>query len=148
MRRLQVVMGLAVAALLGLVFWKNTYSYSFKTIKWRLAKSLADTTLIVLAAIYTPAMLVVWNVMWLTRFISRRGIQVTLSVILGIILGSVGGIFLELLAVLAVFSVDLLTGSQGIYGWWRQAIPDTFLPSLEGRRAKGKLFEWENPRNY
>jgi len=133
MKKLYVAMFLGIAALFGLSLWKNWYSYGYKTWKWRAGKSAIDVTLIVLAALYLPALLVGWSVMWMTRNIARRGVQITLAVLLGVLFSTIGGVALEILCILGIFSVDLLTGQQGVYGWFKQQIPETFLPQLETR---------------
>jgi|SRR5271166_802441 len=130
MKRLYAAVCVGVLALYGLAFWKNTRSYSFKTTNWRLGKSAIDCILVVLSAIYLPALLVGWVVMWLTKPINTRGVQITLAVILGIIFSSIGGVALEVLCILSIFAVDLLTGSQGVYGWWKTGPPSTFMPNL------------------
>jgi predicted membrane channel-forming protein YqfA (hemolysin III family) len=130
MKRLYLATVLGVLALLSLSYFKNTFSYKSKTLKWRVGKSIIDCSLILLAAAYLPALLVGWTVGWLTRFVRSRGIQVTLAILLGIAFDSITGIALELVCILAVWSVDLLTGSQGIYGWWKNGPPDNFMPYL------------------
>lgn len=135
MKKLYAAMTIGVLALFGLAYWKNTFSYSFKSINWRLGKSAIDCILVVLSALYLPALLVGWVVMWLTRPIQRRGIQITLAVILGIIFSSVGGVALEVLCVLSIFAVDLLTGKQGCYGWWTDGPPANFMPELMRRES-------------
>ena len=130
MKRLYIAAVVGVAALFGLAYWKNTFSYGFKTRKWRLGKSVVDCSLVVLAALYLPALLVGWTVMWLTSIIRRPGIRVTLSILAGIVFASIGGVALEVLCVLGILAVDLLTGHNGVYGWWKQQIPEDFLSFL------------------
>lgn len=131
MKKLYLAALAGITALLGLAWWKNSKSYSFKSKQWRLVKSAIDTALVVSAAIWLPALLVGWVVMWLTRPLNRRGVQITVAVILGIVFSSIGGVALEVLCVLAIFAVDLLTGTQGVYGWWKVGPPDTFMSSLK-----------------
>jgi hypothetical protein len=45
-----------VSALLGVAFWKNSQSYPRKSRLWRLGKAIIDTALVVLMAIYAPAL--------------------------------------------------------------------------------------------
>lgn len=130
MKRLYIAALAGVSLLLGLAYWKNRVSYSYKPVWWRAVKSVVDCALVILSALYMPALLVAWTVGWLTRGVARRGVQITLAVLIGIALGSISGIFLELLCILGIFSVDLLTGAQGIYGWYNQSIPTDFMVSL------------------
>lgn len=131
MKKLYIAIVVGVAALFGLAYWKNTFSYGFKTRKWRFGKSAIDCLLVVLSALYLPALLVGWTVMWLTRPIQRRGIQITLSIVAGIVFASIGGVALEVLCILGIFAVDLLTGHNGIYGWYKQQIPEDFMSFLK-----------------
>ena len=139
MKKLYIMGALGSAVLYALAFWKNTKSYSWKSVQWRWGKSAIDTTLVLLAAFYMPALLVAWAVIWMTRGITRRSVQITSAVLLGITFSAVGGVALETLCILGIFSVDLLTGSQGIYGWWKKPIPKDFLPSLSEHDAAANL---------
>jgi len=134
MRKLYAAMVVGIVALYSLAFWKNARSYAHKSRNWRLGKSAIDCSLVITAALYLPALLVGWTVMWLARPIKRRGIQVTLAIVLGILLSSIGGVALEILCVLGIFAVDLLTGYQGIYGWWKLGPPEEFLPQLKEKK--------------
>ena len=131
MKRLHIAMCLSILALLGLAWWKNKYSYSTKTPRWRAVKSVVDTTLVVLSAMYLPALLISWIVVWLTRTVRGRGVQVTLAVIFGIVFGSISGYALEVLCVLGVISVDLVTGETGLWAWLTKPIPKTFMPKWQ-----------------
>jgi hypothetical protein len=130
MKKLYIAVSVGVLALFGLAFWKNSKSYIHRSRNWRLVKSAIDCSLVVLAALYLPALLVGWTVMWLTRSLNRRGIQITAAVVLGILFSSIGGVALEVLCVLGIFAVDLLTGYQGCYGWWKVGPPETFMPKF------------------
>lgn len=141
MKRLYLAMTAGIVILYSLCVWKNTISYGFKTIQWRLVKSAIDCGIIVLAALYLPALLIGWCTMWLTRPITKRGVQITLAILLGVAFGTIGGVALEALCLLSVFAVDLLTGQQGIYGWWKANPPDTFMPYLESYRPKQRTGE-------
>jgi hypothetical protein len=132
MRKVYAIMALGITALFVMLYYKNTFSYGSKTKLWRLVKSLVDCTVIVLSALYLPAILVGLCVKWLIRPVVRPGIQVVLAIVLGIAFGAVSGIALEVVCVFSVFAVDLLTGEKGVYGWWKETIPETFLPSLSG----------------
>jgi hypothetical protein len=130
MKKVYIMGALGSVLLYALAFWKNSKSYSWKSAQWRWTKSGIDTALVLLAAFYMPALLVAWAVIWVTRSINRRSLQITAAVILGIAFSAVGGVALEVLCILGIFSVDLLTGAQGIYGWWTKPVPKEFLPSL------------------
>jgi hypothetical protein len=130
MKRLYLAMTAGIAVLFAIAYWKNTVSYAVKSAKWRAGKSAIDCCFVVLAALYLPPFLVGWCTMWLTRPLKRRGIQMSLAILLGVLFSTIGGIALEVLCVLAIFAVDLLTGEQGIYGWWRQRPPAQFMPYL------------------
>ncbi len=134
MRRLYVAINLGIIALFGIALWKNKKSYGYKSWNWRFNKSFIDTALVLLAATCLPALLVAWIVMWAVRPFTRRGVQLTLAVLLGVLFSSVGGFALEALCVLGIFAVDLVTGQQGIYGWWKQSPPNTFMPNFAERQ--------------
>lgn len=129
MKKLYVAQAIGVILLFTLCLWKNGISYKLKPTRWRVWKSLADTTVICLSALLFPPLLVGWAVLWLTRGLRTRALQVSLAIALGITFGVVSGVALEVLCLLSVFSVDLLTGAQGLYGWITKPIPDDFLPS-------------------
>lgn len=144
MKKLYIFGAIGGALLYSLAFWKNAKSYSWKPLRWRLGKSAIDTALVLLAAFYMPALLVVWAVTWMTRNVARRSIQITFAVILGTIFSAVGGVALEALCILGIFSVDLLTGAQGIYGWWTKPIPKEFLPGFDPAGHSGKHYPTGN----
>ena len=134
MKKLYITGAIGGILLYALAFWKNSKSYSWKSAQWRWGKSAIDTALVLLAAFYMPALLVAWAVVWLTRSITQRSMQITSAIVLGIAFSAVGGVALEVLCVVGIFSVDLLTGAQGVYGWWRKPIPETFLPELNSAK--------------
>lgn len=130
MRKLYIARIVGLLALFSLAYWKNSFSYPSKPVRWRIGKSCVDWILVVASAIYMPAFLIGWTVTWLVRQVHSRGIQVSLAIFFGIIFGSISGIALEILCVLGIISVDLLTGSKGVYGWWKSGPPNNFLPIL------------------
>lgn len=127
MIKIRIAQAIGVIALLGGCLWKNKFSYPEKTTKWRVAKSIIDTTVIVLSALFYPALLVTWAVLFVTRRISSMGLRATTAVLAGIAFGSIGGLALEALCAFSVLTVDLVTGRQGVYGHWREPIPQGFL---------------------
>lgn len=136
MKRIYLAVIVGMLGLYSLTFWKNSRSYSFKSRNWCVVKSLVDSSLVMLAAFYLPALLVGWTVMWLTRGITRRSVQITASIILGIIFSTISGFALEILCVTSIFGIDLLTGKQGLYGWWTEGPPNDFMPGfVEGEAS-------------
>lgn len=129
-KRFYLAVGAGILALFGLAYWKNNISYRHKRVRWRIGKSVVDCSLVVLSAVYLPALLVSWSVMWLTRPLKQRGVQMTIAVILGVVFGTISGVALEILCLLGIVSVDLVTGEQGLYGWWRNGPPNSFMPFL------------------
>lgn len=136
MKKLYIFGSIGAVLLYALAFWKNSKSYSWKSVQWRSGKSAIDTALVLLAVFYMPALLVAWAVIWVTRGITRRSLQITSAVALGVAFSAVGGVALEVLCILGIFSVDLLTGAQGIYGWWTKPIPTDFIPGLREKHAE------------
>jgi hypothetical protein len=130
MKRLYILGTIGAVILYGLAFWKNAKSYSWQPLQWRCIKSAADTTLVLLAAFYMPGLLIAWTVIWVVRGIKSPGMKTTFAVLIGVLLGSISGVALEILCILGICSVDLLTGQAGIYGWWTQPIPQDFMSSL------------------
>lgn len=110
-----------------LALWKNSKSYSLKPRSWRIYKSITDTSIVILSALYMPAILVGLTVGWLVRPITRKGIQTVLGILCGLAVGVVSGFALELICITGIFAVDLLTGKAGFYGWWSDAIPEQFM---------------------
>jgi hypothetical protein len=97
MLKVKFAFGLAAAALLGLLFWKNTKSYGSKTVAWRSTKSLIDFGLIVVTMLRLPALLVAWCVLWICRPIKDPVFRTTVAVFAGISFGLFGQMWLELL---------------------------------------------------
>jgi len=130
MRKVYIAIIVGFLGLFGLAFLKNRYSYPSKSTNWKLGKSLVDTSLVIASALYAPALLIGWCSYWLTRFINRRSVQITLAILASVLFGTIGGVALEILCVIGVLAVDTLTGEQGLYGWLKEPIPKDFVPSL------------------
>ena len=109
-------MGCLLSALFGIVLWKNCVSYRERSWKFKILKSFGDWSLISLLAWKLPALLVAWAVNWVTFPITDRNTRVTLSVFAGIAFSTLHTSILELLALLSVFSVDIITGNNGFIG--------------------------------
>jgi hypothetical protein len=108
--RYRLFWGALLAALLGLAFWKNSQSYPDKSRLWRFGKAVIDTGLVVLLVIYAPALLLMYVVIWLTSPFRNRITQVTTAFASVLIVSHLAGVVFEVVAVLGVFTVDLLTG--------------------------------------
>jgi len=99
-----------VAALCGIAFWKNSKSYPGKSRLWRLGKSTIDTGLVVLLALYAPALLLMYVVIWLTSPFKNKIMQSTAAFASILAVSHLAVIVFEAVAVFGVFAVDLLTG--------------------------------------
>ena len=101
-----------IAAVSGLLFWRNSQRYPSKTILWRALKSAIELGLVLLTALRLPMLLISWCCLWLTRPIQTPWIKVTVGVIAGTVLGFMSMYVLELLILAGVFSVDEITGDR------------------------------------
>ena len=99
-----------MAALLGIAYWKNSQSYPHKRRLWRLGKAIIDTGLVVLMVVCAPALLLMYVVIWLTSPFKNKILQVTTAFAAALAVTHLAGVVFEAVAVLGVFSVDLLTG--------------------------------------
>jgi len=99
-----------IAVLCGLAFWKNSQSYPRKSRLWRKGKSVIDTGLVLLMALYAPALLLMYVVIWLTSPFKNKIVQSTAAFASILAVSHLGGIVFEAVAVFGVFAVDLLTG--------------------------------------
>ena len=98
-------------AMLAVNLWRNRRKYHAESWLWCTGKSLADTTLVCLLAIFCPPLLIAYSVLWLAQFVSDEPIwRTTFSVLAGITLAAVGGWFLEAVIVIGLFAIDLVTG--------------------------------------
>jgi uncharacterized membrane protein len=99
-----------VAALLGLAFWKNSQSYPHKSWLWRLGKAAIDSGLVILLAIYTPALLLMYVVIWLTSPFKNRVLQVSAGFAAALAITHIAGVLFEAIAIAGIFAIDLVTG--------------------------------------
>ena len=99
-----------VAALLGLAFWKNSQSYPGKSRLWRLGKALVDTGLVILLAIYAPALLLMYVVIWLTSPFKNKVMQVSAGFGAALAVTHIAGVLFEAIAIAGIFAMDLVTG--------------------------------------
>ena len=77
-----------VAALLAVNFWRNRRKYRVESRLWCTGKSLADTSLVCLLAVFCPPLLIAYSVLWLAQFVSDEPIWKTTFSILAGVLGS------------------------------------------------------------
>lgn len=101
-----------IAALGGLLFWRNTVRYRHKSGLWRMGKSILEMVLLIATAQFLPGMLIAWLVLWATRPIQSGWLKTLVGVITGIFFGFMSNIFAELLVLCGVFAVELKTGDQ------------------------------------
>lgn len=107
------------AAMLAVNFWRNRRKYREESRRWCVGKSVVDTSLVCLLAVFCPPLLIAYSVLWLAQFISDEPIwKTTFSVIAGISLAAVGGWFLEVVLIVGLFAIDLVTG-RFLYHWRR-----------------------------
>ena len=99
-----------ITAMFGVAVWKNSISYP--AMKWynRLAKAAVDTTLVVLMAVFYPALLVMYVVLWLTSPFKNKHAQVAAGFGGALLLGHLAGVVFEVVIIAGIFAVDLVTG--------------------------------------
>jgi hypothetical protein len=86
---------------------------------WVAGKSVVDTSLVCLLAIFCPPLLIAYSVLWLVQLVSDDPIwKTTFSVIAGISLAAIGGRLLEAVLVVGLFSIDIVTG-RFLHHWRR-----------------------------
>lgn len=111
-----------ISALFGLLLFKNKRNHSDKSWHWNLGKSTIECILLVLAAAFMPAILVVYAANYFTLPIEKPAYKIGLGFIIGTTLMACLAWALEILVIVGVFAIDLLS--------------DTFLTSLKERREK------------
>ena len=80
--------------------------------KWynRLLKAGIDTTLVVAMAVWAPALLIMYVVMWLLSPTKNRVAQIGGGFGAMLVMSHIAGVVFEAVVVLGVFAVDLITG--------------------------------------
>lgn len=107
------------AAMLAVNLWRNRRKYRAESWLWCMGKSLSDTSLVCLLAIFCPPLLIAYSVLWLAQFVSDEPIwRTTFSVLAGITLAAVGGWFLEAVIVIGLFAIDIVT-DRFLHHWRR-----------------------------
>ena len=100
----------AMAALLGLAFWKNSRSYPGKSRLWRFGKAATDAGLVILLAIYAPALLLMYVVIWLVSPFKTKVLQVAAGFGAALAVTHIAGVLFETIAIAGIFAIDLVTG--------------------------------------
>lgn len=98
-----------IGLLFGALYWKNARTHKDKTRQWRVGKSAIECILLVLAAAFMPAILVVYGSMYFTKNIKRPAFRIAAGVAIGTGLMMIVSWALEFLVILGVFSIDLLS---------------------------------------
>jgi hypothetical protein len=114
----------ALATLGGLLFWRNKRKYARKSVPWLLGKSAVELLILGLTAAFSPALLIVWLVTWVTRPIETPWLRTVIGVLTGVTFGFLSNVAVEVLLILGVFSIDMKTGSHersGFLNCWSRA---------------------------
>jgi hypothetical protein len=98
-----------VSLLFGALYFKNIHNHPDKTGQWRLGKTAIECILLILAAAFMPAILVIYASFYFTRNIKRPGFKMVAGVAIGTSLMMIVGWALEILVLIGVFSIDLLS---------------------------------------
>lgn len=115
-----LILGFIISSLL---FWQNSKIYRGRSILWRVGKSIIEIGIILLSALRLPVILISWCTLWITRPIKTIWIKVTVATIAGLILGLLGMYALEALIIIAIFSIDDITGErEGFLNNWNKAV--------------------------
>lgn len=117
--RWRLLWAAAIAAVAGLVVWRNLRLYPKKHWHFHCWKSLVDTLLVVGLAWKFPVLLVVWTVTWLTRPIKTKIVQVSVGVGLGYIMMVCSATVFEVIVLLSILAIDQVSGTAWQY--WQQA---------------------------
>ena len=100
------------AGISGLLLWRNTKIYPFRSVAWRATKSASEIAVLLLSALCLPIVLITWCCIWLTRPIRTPWIKATLGAVVGVILSATALYSMELLLILGVLSIDDITGER------------------------------------
>ena len=100
------------ACISGLLLWRNTKIYPFRSVAWRATKSASEIAVLLLSALCLPIVLITWCCIWLTRPIKTPWIKATLGAVVGVILSAAALYSMELLLILGVLSIDDITGER------------------------------------
>jgi hypothetical protein len=107
--------------LIGSVLTRNIIKYKEQPIIWNLGKSLLDTIVIVVSALFLPPFLIATDVAWIVGFIHKKWLKVAVGIVSGISLGIASAYIMEVVILLGIFGVDNKTGpDNGFIKRWRQ----------------------------
>ena len=98
-----------VSCLLGVLYTKNKKMYSDKPRQWYIGKSLIECVLLVIAAAFMPAILVVYASMMITKNIQRPAFRIGVGFVVGTVLMMTMGWILELLVLVGAFAINLVS---------------------------------------
>lgn len=109
--RWKLYWGALVASLLSVALWRTKTQYKTRSNWFVTGKAAIDTTLVVLLAAFCPPLLIAYCTLWLSQFVSASAwLKTTVSIGAGLILTVAGGLYLEIVAILGLFAIDVVTG--------------------------------------
>jgi hypothetical protein len=112
-----------ITGLFGVTIFANRRRYKTKPWTFVLGKSVADCSIVGLLAMFCPSLLIAISVMWIAERISPKAIWSTIvSVLAGIGLGAIGGVFLEALLVIGSFASHLVS-REWLANWHKRGQP-------------------------
>lgn len=110
------------AILFGGIFARNYIKYKDHSIWWLFFKSLTDLSVLGLFSIFATPLLIAADVLWIQSFFSKKWQKFTFGTIAAIVLGLLSELYMEVLVVIGIFSVDLKTGPEnGILKRWHES---------------------------
>lgn len=114
-----------VSMLLAVLYIKNKKMYIQHDKTWYISKTVIECIMLILAAAFLPALLVIYTSVYITRKIKRPAFKIGAGFAVGVLLMPILTWALELVVLAAAFSVNLIS--------------DDFLEALHERRAKREL---------
>ncbi len=107
--------------LFGIRLYFNHRQYPAKSRAWKGFKAAVDSSLTCLMAAFCPALLIGYCGLWIARQFKGDGLSKTIVVTTAsVVLGLVGGWFLEVLLIIGVFGSDLVTGKLLFDSPWKK----------------------------
>lgn len=100
-----------IAALFGVVLFKNYRYYKDRSNSFKLSKTAAETGLLASAAAWMPGLLIVYGSAWATKPLERRPyLRMGIAAVASVVLMVTTTYVLELTVLIGVFAIELLTG--------------------------------------